>query len=106
MAAQWSEHEARSVLQAWRASGLSIERFATERGIVPQRLRYWRQKLAEVEATEAPPVKDAGLLPVRVVDGQRGTPIQIILPNGHIVRVGRGFDEDTFARVLEVLTGR
>jgi hypothetical protein len=106
MASQWSEHEARSVLQAWRSSGLSVERYALQHGLVPQRLRYWRQKLAEVEVPEAPAAKDAGLLPVRVVDGQRGTPIQIILPNGHIVRVGRGFDEDTFARVLEVLTGR
>ena len=46
MSAQWSEHEARAVLQAWRASGLSIERFASQRGLVPQRVA-----LVEEEAT-------------------------------------------------------
>ena len=103
MTAQWSEHEARSVLQAWRASGVSIERFATSRGLVPQRLRWWKRKLAGSETVRS---AGAGLLPVRIVDATRGTPIQVILPNGHIVRVGRGFDEETFARVMEILSGR
>jgi hypothetical protein len=42
---QWSEHEARGVLSAWRRSGQSIERFAKERGLVPQRIRWWKAKL-------------------------------------------------------------
>lgn len=36
---QWSEHEARGVLSAWRKSGQPLERFAKERGLVPQRIR-------------------------------------------------------------------
>jgi hypothetical protein len=40
------------------------------------------------------------------VDSARGTPIQVILPSGHIVRVGRGFDEETFSRVIALLAGR
>jgi transposase len=39
---QWSEHEARGVLNAWRRSGQSLERFAKERGLVPQRVRWWK----------------------------------------------------------------
>jgi hypothetical protein len=35
--------------QAWRASGVSLQRFASQRGLVPQRLRYWKQKLQEAE---------------------------------------------------------
>jgi hypothetical protein len=42
---QWSEHEARGVLSAWRKNGQSLERFAKERGLVPQRIRWWRSKL-------------------------------------------------------------
>lgn len=105
MPAQWSELEARSVLTAWRSSGMSIERFATARGIVPQRIRWWKKKLEE----GAPARKSSALLPVRVVaaaEPSRGAPIQVILPSGHIVRVGRGFDEDTFARVMAILGGR
>ena len=103
MAAQWSELEARAVLQAWRASGLSIERFASQRGLVPQRIRFWKQKLGELETPKA---KGTTLIPVRVIETGRGTPIQVILPSGHIVRVGRGFDEETFARVMQILAGR
>jgi hypothetical protein len=50
--------------------------------------------------------KSAALVPVRVVEPSRGTPIQIILPNGLSIRVGRGFDEETFARVMAFLGGR
>ena len=104
MAAQWSELEARAVLQAWHASGVSIERFATARGITPQRIRWWKKKLEEA----MPSRKSSALLPVRVVatSESRGAPIQVILPSGHIVRVGRGFDEDTFSRVMSILGGR
>jgi hypothetical protein len=105
MAAQWSELAPRSVLSAWRASGVSIERFATARGLVPQRLRWWKKKLEAGGVSD----KSLALLPVRVVaggDAARGTPIQVILPSGHIMRVGRGFDEDTFARVMAILSGR
>ena len=103
MAGQWSELEARAVLSAWRASGVSVERFAAARGIVAQRIRWWKKKL---EAGE-PARKSMALLPVvQTSESSRGAPIQVILPSGHIVRVGRGFDEDTFARVMAILSGR
>lgn len=85
MAVQWSEFEARAVLAAWRSSGLSIERFATARGLVPQRLRWWKKKLE----TGAGSGKSMSLLPVRVVaasEPSRGAPVQVILPSGLIVR--------------------
>ena len=105
MAAQWSELEARAVLSAWRSSGVSIERFAAARGIVAQRIRWWKKKL---EGSAPASRKSTALLPVRVVGTEptRGAPVQVILPSGHIVRVGRGFDEDTFARVMAILGGR
>ena len=43
------------------------------------------------------------LLPVQVTEPappKRGEPIAVYLRSGHIVKVGRGFDEDTFARVV------
>ncbi len=46
---QWSEVEARGVLEAWRRSGQPVERFAKQRGIVPQRMRWWKMKLAAAE---------------------------------------------------------
>ena len=104
MTAQWSEHEARVVLHAWQVSGQSIERFATQRGLTPQRLRWWKNKLEG--PAEPKRAKGVSLVPVRVVESTRGTPIQIMLPNGLSIRVGRGFDEETFARVMAILGGR
>ena len=44
-----SEVEVRGALGAWRKSGLPLERFAKQRGIVSQRLRWWRLKFAAAE---------------------------------------------------------
>jgi hypothetical protein len=103
---QWSEHEARSVLLAWRKSGLSIERFAKERCLTPQRVRWWKNKLEGKTAIVKQP--SLALLPVQVTESapaKRGEPVAVYLRSGHIVKVGRGFDEEAFARVVAVLEG-
>jgi len=100
---QWSEVEARGVLAAWKRSGLSVEAYARGRGLVPQRLHWWKRKLGigvAVEASEA-------LLPVRVVEAptesRRGEPVTVLLRSGHMLKVGRDFDETAFARVVALL---
>ena len=103
---QWSEVEARGVLEAWRRSGLTIERYAKERGLVPQRLRAWKKKLAEREnhSRLAPAL---ALLPVRVAEPpRRGEPVTVLLRTGHMLKVSHGFDEDAFGRVVALLEAR
>ena len=111
---QWSEHEARGILVAWRKSGLSIERFAKERGIVPQRIRWWKTKLEGSSTALVRSQSPLALLPVQVTEAaqvtevapsKRGEPVVVYLRSGHIVKVGRGFDEEAFARVVAVLEG-
>lgn len=104
MAARWSEHEARGALSAWKKSGLPLDTFAKKCGIVPQRLRNWRKKLdgattTALATTDAP----VQLLPVQVTTPKRGEPVAVYLRSGHVVRVGRGFDEDAFSRVIALL---
>lgn len=106
---QWSEHEARGVLSAWRKSGLPLERFARERNLTPQRVRWWKAKLegATTTALVRSPAPLA-LLPVQVAEPaqvKRGEPVAVYLRSGHIVKVGRGFDEEAFARVVALLEG-
>ena len=95
---QWTEVEARGVLDACRKSGLTIEQFARKRGLVPQRLYWWRKKLAETEAARSPAV-----LPVKVVEPRRGEPVTVLLRSGHMLKVSRDFDEVVFARVVALL---
>ena len=97
---QWTEIEARGVIAAWRKSGLSTIDFARERGIVPQRIYWWRKKLNDDDAATNGELK---LLPVHLVDGKRGEPVTVLLRSGHMLKVGRGFDEEAFCRVVAVL---
>ncbi len=111
---KWSEIEARGVLEAWQRSGLPLETFAKERGIVGQRLRWWRLKLAAAEATTgtSKPLatttrKTPAVLPVRVTSevARRGEPVTVLLRTGHMLKVSHGFDESAFARVVALLEG-
>jgi hypothetical protein len=42
---QWTEADARRVLADWERSGITLEAFARSRGLVPQRLAWWRKRL-------------------------------------------------------------
>jgi len=103
---KWSEVDARSVLEAWRRSGLSLQRFAKQRGFVPQRLRWWQAKFAR-GATSAVLAPVPALLPIRVTaePQRRGEPVTVLLRTGHVLKVAHGFDEQVFARVVALLEG-
>jgi hypothetical protein len=107
---QWTEVEARGFLEALRKSQQGIYEFCQERGIVPQRLYYWRRRLGELR--DAAPIETddgyPGLVPVQVVDrsaAKRGEPVTVLLRGGQMLKVGRGFDEAAFARVVALLDG-
>ena len=100
---QWTEIEARGVLEAWKRSGVGIEKFARSRGLVPQRLWWWKAKLGFSKVANPPPA----LVPVRVTEtraeARRGEPVTVLLRSGHMIKVGRDFDESAFARVVALL---
>jgi hypothetical protein len=102
---KWTEIEARGVLEAWKKSGQSLEGYARSRGLVPQRLHWWKQKL-RFGAT-ADKSRAVALLPVRVAEpetgARRGEPVTVLLRSGHMIKVGRDFDEHAFARVVALL---
>ena len=101
---QWSEVEARGVLGAWRKSGMSIKRFAKERGLTPQRLYWWKRKLGISTKSDAAAVAAPMLLPVHVgAEARRGEPVTVLLRTGHLLKVSRGFDEEAFVRVISLL---
>ena len=45
------------------------------------------------------------LLPVKVVEPRRGEPFTVLLRSGHMLKLGRDFDEVAFARVVALLEG-
>lgn len=83
-----------------------MEKFATQRGFVAQRLRWWRAKFKRIEeAALLAPVP--AVLPVQVSreDSRRGEPVTVLLRTGHMLKVSHGFDESAFARVVALLEG-
>lgn len=101
---QWSEVEARGVLGAWRKSGISIERFARQRGFTPQRLYWWKRKLGISTKSEPAAVSSPVLLPVELrAEARRGEPVTVLLRTGHLIKVSHGFDEEAFVRVVSLL---
>jgi len=75
----WTADEARSVLAAWRASGLSICGFARKHGLTAQRLSWWRKRLGAWEdvvvSDGADPVERGSFVPVvmsTIESGQGG----------------------------------
>ena len=62
---RWTSEVARQELGQWRASGLPLEAYARQRGLVAQRLRWWRQQLG-VDAVPLPQGRPT-LVPVTVL---------------------------------------
>lgn len=42
---RWTEQQGREFVRRWHRSGQSMAAFARERGLDPQRLRYWRERV-------------------------------------------------------------
>jgi transposase-like protein len=49
---QWSEAEARGMLEELASSGDSMAKFARRKGVSRSRLAYWQRRLREVSAPE------------------------------------------------------
>jgi hypothetical protein len=92
----------------WAESGLTARQYAARIGVNHQTLSHWKYKLAREERDEQAG-GDAGRAPefvevttMLVVD----VPLEIVAASGDVVRVPVGFDEETLARVLDVLAAR
>jgi transposase len=101
--AEWAERVAR-----WEASGLSAAAFAARERLSAKSLVWWRWKLRT--SPSVPTASPLEFLPVRVVRTatarpSTAEPIEILLPNGRIVRVPAGVDEADLERVLAVASG-
>ncbi len=106
---RWDESDARWVIGLAEAEGVALHHLAREHGLDPQRLYWWRRRLA---STAVAP--EGGFVAVQVVDADEareepsecGDGVVVETPTGHRIHVGPGFDVTTLARVVSVLGGR
>jgi transposase-like protein len=80
----WTEADARRVLAAWERSGDSLEAFARSRGLVPQRLAWWRKRLRAAR----PQTAALTFVPAAVIGAATAHPAAAIrLPNGMVIEL-------------------
>jgi transposase len=107
----WRDHVA-----GWRSSGLSLRLYSEEHGLKAGTLGYWNSWLkalaADTPASSAGPETAATFLAVHVADPAVSVPeprnegVELVLPGGYVVRIGRGFDAMTLDRLLDVVERR
>ena len=114
---RWSREEAMRELNAWWESGMNQTAFARLRGYSVKRLWNWSGRLRAM-GWEPGKAETLPLMPVRVVnrvhphrarneagalERQDGW-MEVVVPNGLVVRVSPEFDSGAFERMLEVVT--
>jgi transposase len=104
----WRDH-----IAGWKSSGLSLRLYSEEQGLKAGTLSYWSSRL-KARSAEAPAPSsgsEATFLAVCVAEPAVAMPmpeprddrIELALPGGRVVRVGRGFDAATLDRLLDVV---
>jgi transposase-like protein len=97
--------EGRTLVRRWKASGKSQSEYCRGVGIKPQRLHYWRQRLAEDDQASPEPEQHFVAVRVREAVVVREA-IEIVLTNGRVVRVRGAVDGELLRQVLAVTEAR
>jgi transposase len=107
----WRDHVA-----GWKSSGLSLRLYSEQHGLKAGTLGYWNSRLkaqaADALTSSAGPEAAATFLAVHVAEPAVSVPepqdegVELVLPGGYVVRIGRGFDAVTLDRLLDVVERR
>lgn len=101
---RWRLAEGEAMVDALRASGLTMSAFARRHGLHEARVQRWVGRVArrrpEPAAVAAAPV----FAPVRLVK-RAEPPVLEVAIDGAVIRVRDGFDDALLARVVAVLRG-
>jgi transposase-like protein len=82
---RWTEADARRVLDEWQRTGGTLEAFARSRGLVPQRVAWWRNRLRDQRPVVPAEITFA---PARVTGAEPADPAAVIrLPHGIAIEV-------------------
>jgi hypothetical protein len=98
-------------VRRWRESKRTAAEYAAEHGLHAGTLAAWGSKIGSAGAESEAASRPVAFLPVRVAGqvGKESAPMmsvmEVVLLNGRRVRVGKEFDGDAVARLLDVAEG-
>ena len=101
----------RRELARWQSSGLKLREYGQQHGIPVSTLMWWRQVFrrageqgsAASKRSRASDVVVFTEVPQPANVARTATVVEIVLHNGHLVRVPAGADTETLQRVLQAL---
>ena len=105
--ARWRPEQAKLIVDAWKASGQSMDAFTEKHGIAFDRLNKWAQRFHRQKRSV--PASKLNFLPVKVIEPKPlSTPMpedsmDIRLPTGLTVSIRPGFDPAAVKTLLETL---
>jgi transposase-like protein len=76
---RWTAEDARAILELWKGSGLSLQKFAAQQGVQVQRLHRWKQLLGETSVN--------AFVEVPLHHVRASAPVEVVLTDGVVVRV-------------------
>jgi hypothetical protein len=114
--AQRAEHW-RRVVARQQQSGLSMAAFCAREPVKASALSWWARELRKRESERRKPEpkeirrkrRRPVFVPVRVIEAAPSTSapaVEVLTRDGHVVRVGPGFDPATLRRTVAALEGR
>lgn len=99
LSTEWTEDDARHVLDEWRQSGQTIAAFARARRVSAPRLYWWRRRLRKAGAVE----RAMSLVPAKVVVTRpEAAAIVIRLPSGIAIEMANASPSLVAAIVSEL----
>jgi transposase-like protein len=105
-ARRWTEEQAEWVLGEWRQSGHSVQRFASDHDLDPQRLYSWRKRLSATASGRGACRAKPDIVELKVdraalsVEPRR---VDIVLVSGRRVSVLESIDASILERIVTVL---
>jgi hypothetical protein len=97
--------EGRALVAAWESSGLSLRAFSMQRGVRPQRIAYWRLRLAPKASDDSPAALDRGFVQVPTMAPRPPAGCVVEWPDGMRLHVGSGMDVAVLRGMVAALRG-
>jgi hypothetical protein len=108
--AEWSKR-----VERWQESGLTAKEFAAELDVSPNSLTFWKWKLGRersapkaaatstVKPNDVTTLQFLQLVPTHADAPNSSVSLEVVIRRDVVVRVPRGFDEETLTRVVRAL---
>lgn len=97
--------EGRALVAAWASSGLSLRAFSIQRGVRPQRVAYWRLRLAPKARDESTATSDGVFVQVPAPAPRPLAGCVVEWPDGMRLHVGGGMEAAALRSIVAALRG-